>query len=140
MHTATKMHVTTPANLTGPGFLSRSLKIRTKRKISHAKADVAQPEWTPPRCWRIEVQPRRNHRGVHCDFSKHEKRQSDAQGPLYTLSQITYWLVNIEVDRTAHCGRGSLRQDCLRQMRLYTSWGTATCPRSQGLGRQYLAR
>ena len=66
MHRATKMHVKTPANLTGPGLSSRSLNNRTKRKISHAKADVAQPEWTPPRCWRIEVQPRRNHKGVHC--------------------------------------------------------------------------
>src|SRR5882757_1144227 len=84
MHTATKMLVTTPANSTGSGLSSRLLNIRTKRKISQAKADVAQPEWAPPRCCKVEVQPRRNHRGVHCDaVSEHEKRQS---GPIHTFA------------------------------------------------------
>jgi hypothetical protein len=34
-------------------------------KINQRNPDIAHPECIPPRCWRTEVHPNRNERGVH---------------------------------------------------------------------------
>ena len=61
----TARFVMTPIINTASWFCLWSMKMRVTLKISHAKPEDAQPEWIPPKCCRADVQPRRNHSGVH---------------------------------------------------------------------------
>lgn len=61
----TAMFVSTPIMRTASWLSLWSMKMRVTLNMSHAKPEVAQPEWMPPRCCNADVQPSRNHNGGH---------------------------------------------------------------------------
>ena len=81
--TATAILVVTPVMRIASWVFLWLMKMSTTRKTSHAKPDVAQPLWIPPKCWRdvridirvenmprnltwsAEVHARRSQRGDH---------------------------------------------------------------------------